>query len=628
MAKALPSHLLNEWDYQKNHDVDPSAISGGSGRSFYWVCSLGHSWKAVVKNRSKGTGCPYCSGTKVLTGFNDLATVHPELVQEWDHDKNSKEPTEINYGSSKKAFWKCSQGHSWQAHINSRRNGHGCPYCSGNRAITGVNDFSTTYPELAQEWDHERNELSPSSITRSSGYDAHWLCELGHSWKAKVNNRVLGSGCPYCTGRKVLTGFNDITTTHPDVAVLWDKEKNGDHRPEDYSKGSHYNAWWVCPEGHSWENTVTKVISSNGSCPICKNKRVLPGFNDLETVNPGIAGKWDIDKNGHHPSEVLAGSSRRAWWSCDRGHSYEAYVYAQTRPLSGCPRCAMEDQTSSMENDFHSWLETVFTGTIRRNVRGLIGRDELDFYLPERNIAIEFNGLYWHSEERGKYRDYHHSKWKRCRDTGIQLITVWEDDWRDRRYIVTSMISHKIGVNDSRRVYARNTTIVSLNYTDASHFLDSNHVQGEVPGSLYLGLKDGDDIVAVSVWRKNGHTLYLDRYATSTQVIGGMGKLLKAGKHWAKAHNVDKIVTFADHEVSNGGLYEKLGFTLDKELAPDYSYVVNNKRTHKFNYRKKRFLTDPQLNYIEGLTEEELARLNGLPRVWDSGKSRYFYNVT
>lgn len=77
MAKALPSHLLNEWDYQKNHDVDPSTIPGGSGRSFYWVCSLGHSWKAVVKNRSKGTGCPYCSGTKVLTGFNDLATIHP-----------------------------------------------------------------------------------------------------------------------------------------------------------------------------------------------------------------------------------------------------------------------------------------------------------------------------------------------------------------------------------------------------------------------------------------------------------------------------------------------------------------------------------------------------------------------
>lgn len=230
--------------------------------------------------------------------------------------------------------------------------------------------------------------------------------------------------------------------------------------------------------GHSWGNTVTKVINSNGSCPVCKNKRLLPGFNDLETVNPGIAEKWDIDKNGHPPSEVLAGSSRRAWWYCDQGHSYEAYVYTQTRPLSGCPRCAMEDQTSSMENDFHSWLETVFTGTIRRNVRGLIGRDELDFYLPERNIAIEFNGLYWHSEERGKDRDYHHSKWKRCRDKGIQLITVWEDDWRDRRDIVTSMISHKIGVNDSRRVYARNTTIAALNYTNASHFLDSNHVQG------------------------------------------------------------------------------------------------------------------------------------------------------
>ena len=82
-------------------------------------------------------------------------------------------------------------------------------------------------------------------------------------------------------------------------------------------------------------------------------------------------------------------------------------------------------------------------------------------------------------------------------------------------------------------------------------------------------------------------------------------------------------MTFADHQVSKGGLYERLGFTLDKEIPPDYSYVVNNKRTHKFNYRKKRFLTDPQLTYVEGLYEKELARLNGLPRIWDSGKTRY-----
>ena len=102
-----------------------------------------------------------------------------------------------------------------------------------------------------------------------------------------------------------------------------------------------------------------------------------------------------------------------------------------------------------------------------------------------------------------------------------------------------------------------------------------------------------------------------------------MGKLLKAGKRWAQERGCTHIVTFSDHEVSDGGLYQTLGFTLDKELKPDYRYVVDGRRVHKFNYRLKKFRNDPNLEYQEGLSERELALLNGIPRVWDCGKTRW-----
>ena len=190
------------------------------------------------------------------------------------------------------------------------------------------------------------------------------------------------------------------------------------------------------------------------------------------------------------------------------------------------------------------------------------------------------------------------------------------------------MTSHKLGVSSQEKVYARKTTVVEVPFDQAKEFLDNNHIQGKVSGSVYLGLEYDDDIVAVSVWRKNKNTLYLDRYATSTPVIGGMGKLLKEGKQWGEEHQCEEIVTFANHEVSDGGLYEKLGFIKDRELAPDYSYVVGTQRIHKFNYRLKRFRDDPELTYQDGLTENELASLNGLWKVWDSGKTRYVMPLT
>lgn len=258
-------------------------------------------------------------------------------------------------------------------------------------------------------------------------------------------------------------------------------------------------------------------------------------------------------------------------------------------------------------------------GTPSFNQKILSGR-EVDVFVPEVRVAIEFNGVYYHSEKfRGK--NYHRAKTLAAEKAGIQLVHVWEDDWRDRREVVERMLARKLGVSTEERLNARSLRKVRLETEEARTFLEENHVQGFARGSEYYGLSDGF-LRAVLVMKNRGDGNWeLVRYATSAIVRGGHSRLFK----WFQDDHpeVPRVVTFADRGVSDGGLYEKCGFQRDGELPPDYMYVVGGRREHKFNYRKSRFESDPRLEFKPGLTERQLAELNGLERIYDAGKVRY-----
>ena len=358
---------------------------------------------------------------------------------------------------------------------------------------------------------------------------------------------------------------------------------------------------------HKLKNTV--------SCPRCRRSQPLSGKylngNTWENI------MWSR-KNAFPLESFSVSSSKKVTLECRHGHTWNIPVYAIK---DSCPLCS----GSSGENELRGAVEAlVGEDKVVARSRSIIPPCELDIYVPDKNIAIEYNGLYWHTESAGRDRNYHYNKWKECREQGIQLIMIWEDEWRDNRELVEKMLSHKLGVSNEQKVFARKTRIVQVESSVVREFCDTNHIQGSANGSVYFGLKDDSgELVAVSVWRKNRNTLYLERYCTSTTVVGGMGKLLKAGKTWARNNDCYRIVTFADHQVSDGNLYEKLGFVAEKEIKPDYKYVVGGKRKHKFGYRLKRFQNDPELLYREGYTETQLAQLNGLERVWDCGKTRY-----
>lgn len=605
----------------------------------WWKCpNHEERYLKLVSSQRRKFGCIYCNGNSVLPGFNDLETLYPEVAKLWDYQNNIVQPSEIKATTHKNYFFICPrEGHSFDQRVAYFiESGLSCPYCSGKRVLQGFNDLATVFPDIAQEVDIENTSYLPTEIAAKSNKKIPFICKKGHRYISNPADRSKQSiGCPYCSGIKAISGETDIFAVYPEYEKYWDYEKNIIH-PKEVTKSSSIKRWWICEYGHSYNMSPNKKFGGKNiyGCPICSGHRVQKGFNDLLTTHPELCSEWDYDKNSKEPSEYSRGSRSKVWWKCAKGHNYKMSIKDRTREPkgkkrpSGCPICNIN--SSCKEDEVAEYLFSILPEdtTIVRNDKTLLNPLELDIYIPDKNIAIEFNGLYWHTENQGKDRNYHKDKHDACRKKNIQLITIWEDEWDFKNDIVKSMISHKLGVDDSDKVYARKTQIVEVDKHTARKFLDNNHIQGFSSGSVYYGLMYNNTLVAVSSWRKLRNTLYLDRYATSCNVLGGMGKLLKQAKRYAKENNLEEIITFADKNVSDGSLYELLGFHNDGELKPDYKYITNGERKHKFGYRLKRFKNDPELIYEEGLTEKQLADLNGLNRIWDCGKIRYTMKIT
>jgi len=337
--KTTYPELAKQWDYEKN-TLLPSQVTAGSSKAVWWKCSNGHSWKAKIANRKHGKGCPYCSGRLVISGTNDLATLNPELAKEWDYERNYPlKPDQVMANAAKKVWWRCNKGHVWKAKIQPRNRGHGCLYCSGQIVIKGENDLQTIYPTLAAQWDHEKNRLRPDEVHSRSNQYAWWKCEKGHSWKAKISNRAFGRGCPYCGGKLVITGVNDLATINPELSKQWDYSKNGDKKPETVMANAGFKAWWICEKGHSWQSKVKTRNSKKSGCPYCSGLKAINGETDLPTVNPRLATEWDYERNTVDIRCVTFKSNMKVWWKCEKGHTWKATVCNRTIG-KGCPYCA------------------------------------------------------------------------------------------------------------------------------------------------------------------------------------------------------------------------------------------------------------------------------------------------
>lgn len=440
--------LLKSWDYKKNI-IPPNEASLYSHNKYWWICDKGHSYEQVAYSKAKGIGCPYCSGKLAIKGENDLMTLHPELAKQWDYKKNTQNIETIPMGSQIKVWWICDKGHSYQRSIYDRLHGRGnCSYCSNRLVLKGFNDIATTNPELLSEWNYNKNNelgIYPTEITNGTRTKIWWICDKGHEWDSIARSRITGSGCPYCSNNKVLEGYNDIKTTNPEILDLWNHEKNKDLLPSMFSHGSTNLVWWKCNKGHEWKAKISEVANGN-RCPICSNMKVLKGYNDFLTLHPELAKEWDYEKNdklGIKPDEIIKGGKVKVWWKCNKGHEWESTIVSRIRDKKlyhGCPVCMSYRRTSLPEKIIYFYLKKIFKDTIASYKPDWLEGKEIDIYIPEKKVGIEYDGSYYHkNDERDLIKD------TICYDNGVTLIRIREKQAPD---ISSSSVIFKLKENN------------------------------------------------------------------------------------------------------------------------------------------------------------------------------------
>lgn len=434
----LTQELNQEYLIQNNMDIE--SITPFSNRRALWVCKkCGGNYFSTFASRSAGRGCPYCSGKRVLPGYNDLKSKFPVIAAEWDYEKNYPNgPDQVTPFSSKRVFWRCSLGHSFDMPISARTSqNQGCPYCGGKRVLKGFNDLASKYPVLLEDWDYEKNAIKPDEITFGSAKKAYWKCHIcGHEWAASVNTRTSGEGCRICGNKRgaekrvrtIVEKGHSLKDMAPELLKEWDYEKNS-FLPEEVAYTSSKRAYWICPKGHSYDLCISDKYAQHQGCPYCAGKRVLKGFNDLESVYPDLIVDWDYDSNEMQPDEITFGSHKKVYWKCRNcGKSYARVIGEQKRrSLKVCPDCFKEIGSSVSEQIVYYYVQKAFPDAVNNySDRKTLGNMKLDVYIPSERIGIEYDGQAWHNDQK---RDL--AKAKILNNLGIKLIRFREGRLND-----------------------------------------------------------------------------------------------------------------------------------------------------------------------------------------------------
>ena len=424
----------------------------GKGESIPYSCSLGHSWIGVKGVAGAGVTCPYCWCREALPGFNDLASQFPSLMEEWEWNLNELHPGEIPLSSSKVAWWRCSScGHSWSAIIRNRSIlGSGCPACCTSSKERG--DWSH---RLRAAWSSSNGEgcSMPRSLgMRNNTLSARWNCESCGGEFCSTPRQLLRREAVHCATCQYLSsgsGSRERRERRVEEVRLflrgehvlspqWSGENPplSDFTPGDLLLGSG-KFKWICSEGHAQEKSFTRKLSKP-RCGYCSNRILLPGFNDLATCFPEVAALWS-GENDRGAGEVTCGSGYLAHWTCPCGVEFTSSVVRMTREGRQCPGCG---DASLGEKELRSFVESLLSPgeIVEVNNRSLIAPLELDIVLPARRISLEYNDIYWHSDEVisrfTRWRnaeEYHQHKVISTRERGYELLIVWEDDWVLRR---------------------------------------------------------------------------------------------------------------------------------------------------------------------------------------------------
>ncbi|MFW5847784.1 MAG: hypothetical protein ACOCVF_02580 [bacterium] len=443
------------------------------------------------------------------------------------------------------------------------------------------------------------------------------ICPQHGTFYQRGDAHLSGQGCGKCA--------NSIVYDQDEYLKLA-YEKHGNKY--DYSLINYKNIKIkikiICPEHGLFEQTPDNHLYHG--CPNCAIENVAQKRIN-NSANLFIKKLKEVHGNQYDYSQCTYIKSDVKLRIICKKHGVFYMKFHEHLRGRGCPICG--NIISKEENLIKEWIENdLKIKTIKHKINGF----EIDIFLPDYNLGIEYNGLYWHSNK-FKDKNYHLNKTELCEKNNIQLLHIFEDEWINKKEIIKSIIKSKLGLNE--KIYARKCIIKEITAQESREFLNKNHLQGYIGAKYKLGLFYNNELVSLMTFgkkrvsmgsKKNKQDEYeMIRFCNKIgiNVIGGASKLFK---YFIKKYNPSSIISFADRRYSDGNLYKKMDFEYLYNTKPNYFYFKKHslKREHRFKYRKDVLVKE---GYNKNKTEFQIMDEREYLKIYDSGNMKFVWNL-
>ena len=503
---------------------------------------------------------------------------------------------------------------------NCHLNGAGCAKCCNNTKKTTETFIENAMAIHGEKYDYSKVEYINNKIPVCI------ICpEHGEFYQTPKNHLALKQGCPKC-------GIEERAKKSTKTTEQFIDEANKVHKSKyDYTKTEYIGATVpttiICPIHGEFQQTPSLHLTGCG-CPKCgrikSNEAKTLSLEEFVEKAKAIHGdKYDYSKVKYLgydiPVEII----------CKK---HGSFYQTPDSHLQGknCAKCSIG--VSSPENELFEFCKSINSSTVQRE-RKIISPHEIDIFVKDKNIGIEYNGLLWHSEKFKKDKNYHLNKHIACSKCGVKLIQIFEDEFFNRKEIVLAKIRHIIGSDVGKtKIMGRKCSIYEIDKKEAKDFLEKYHIQGFSPSSIYLGALLSNKLIAVMSFKKcnKNREWELNRFASDYNCIcqGVGGKMFN---YFIKTYKPSLVKSFADRRWTTNefeNFYTKIGFDFEKFIPPDYRYYKRNgecKRVHKFNMRKK--ILSKKYGLPLDLTENEMTKLLDYYKIWDCGLIKYIWRA-
>lgn len=604
----------NKYDYSE-------AVYTGTRNKITVICPIHGRFEQTANEHVRGAGCPQCR--IIEASERNRSTVEEFIEKARAVFGNRYDYSQFEYVNDRTpGIIICPDHGPFLKTPSHHLRGQGCPRCSKR-------NHQRTQEETVAECravHGDTYDLSKVTYNGSSGKITVG-CRLHGDFRISWGHFLNGQGCPKCRYIKSAQSKTKTTEKYIEEArAIWGNRY--DYSKVNYTKG-YEKIEIICREhGPFWiaANNHISSVHPQG-CPVCgriscdsqrsmsseeyfSRCRVVHNnrYDYSHAVFDGVGSKIDIICPIHGLFTQNAGN-----------HLYLGH---------GCPKCGMS--TPYYERELTEFIQSKGYEVIQHDRQALDGL-ELDIYVPSLRFAIECNGIFWHSEVR-KESDYHLKKTLLCEEKGIRLFHLFDDEWKDKKEIVMSMISNIIGERKGKYIRAHKCEIKDVPSDEARQFLDDNHLQGAVGSQIRYGLYYNGELVSLMTFGKTRHFIggqkaqyELLRFCNklNTRVMGGASKLFK---HFVNTVHPDSIISYADRRWSVGNLYDRLGFKLYNKSKPNYFYIVNGRRMNRFNFRKSELVR--KYGCPENVNEHQFCMSQGWYRIYDCGCLCYRWDAS